>query len=408
MNLDDPLVFHDEVTKIPEFFRDVRDAVIQNFGALEVAGDIISFYRFISEEEGDHFVVTAVPRNETEGMPIVTRMVVRDGEGFRLFAEGPQGSELGRRALEAVETGDLKSAAAWIEPVYQVDKVDVSVFNAFSGSPFARAWYFGKSGDADSLRLASQLLAARSGDPAKNWKALKELRENGSPIHQLQIDRAGMDLLIQSRQFDELLELVEAVEEKYPTARQVLSAKAIALVKLGRLDDAEAVFAKLDKKDPIRSKLDRRLMVRAQGGHDAVYEFLRERTKDSKDGFVFRGLLAWQAIFCGKGGEVIEEAKQAVETALPRNRASYMHTLACVYADAGQLTMAIATLNQVIRARNGVRDPIDDLVLGRIAEHCGMKSAATKYYQRSKESLQDNNLDTSCTDLANLWLKRVE
>ena len=92
--------------------------------------------------------------------------------------------------------------------------------------------------------------------------------------------------------------------------------------------------------------------------------------------------LAWTALFRRDVGEQeIAWARRAVELS---GRAPFaLHTLASVYANAGQVGEAVGALRESIH-RDGRFEPRpeDEYVLGKIAEQCGMRDAAIRYYAR--------------------------
>lgn len=407
-NAEDDNVFRQDVEAIPLFFQSVRDSVIENYGSLAVASDIVSFYEFSAVgDDASGYEVTATPKKELPGAPAVTRSVVKVGDSYKIFSYGRGGSQLGRQAVQLIDGGNLKLAANWIDLIYRYDKTQVGLFNPFSGTPFGRVWFLAKAEDSKTMRLAATLLAARGGNADEYLEKLTRVRSEFPALHQLQIDRVRISLLLQSRRFQELLDVANQVLESYPTANEALNAKLIAETKLGQLEEAETTLTKLARNDRNAANLGRRHLRFAKEGHAAVYEFDSKQASQPKASAFLHSLAAWRSLFVGKSEEAIELAKRAVELSPVGNQSSSLHTLASVYADAGQLQLAAATLKQSIAARNGLKDPIDEWVLGRIAEHCGLNEAARKYYQRVVPSLRDASLDASCCALAQMRLKTL-
>ena len=91
-----------------------------------------------------------------------------------------------------------------------------------------------------------------------------------------------------------------------------------------------------------------------------------------------------------------------------RELSANLHTLACVYADDGQLTKAFSTLTEAINARNGLDESFDQLVRGRIAQRCGLPEAAERYYREVQPAMFDEPTGASCVELANRWIESLE
>ncbi|MCA9137030.1 MAG: tetratricopeptide repeat protein, partial [Planctomycetales bacterium] len=401
--------YYESVRSIPTFFHSVRTMSLRAYGRKEVSRDIISLYSY--QVAGDDTVGYVVTATGVEGadLPQVRQFVVRDGEHYRLFCPGKNSCEIGKLALGLIDEGDVDAARIWMDRVFEVEKEMIRLLDPLAGSPFARIRSYCANDDIKTLRLAAVCLSSRDGADQKWIPELDSIRPAASALQQLQIDRVKRRLLEEAGRNDEALEIATTLLKGYPKFLELLMTKYHTEINLGRLDDAAATLELIAEVDQWYAVIERTKLMHAKGGHEAVFQYVKEMIRDGQFTEINRNAMAWRSLFVGKSDQVVEEAKQAVDQYLPGDprRASALHTLASVYADVGELKLAAETVRATIAARNGVRDGIDDWVLGRIAEHCGLKEAAKKYYRRVKDSLVDTTNDASCTNLADYRLEML-
>ncbi|MCG8651768.1 MAG: hypothetical protein MI861_18150, partial [Pirellulales bacterium] len=401
-------VFNHEVESLPSFLYTVRKMLIEAFGRRDVAEDIVSLYEFNAEgdDEGGYIVI-AKPLNDFAG-PTLRRLVIRDGDQYRIWAAGKHGWQYGQQALNLIDAGKPQAAQRWIDEVYLGEKHRVGIFNPFAASPFAQAKYSASPDDQKVMRLVALLLTLRRSEEASALEELTEIRDQFTKLQRLQIDRVRMALLARREQYRELLTLADKLLEGYPAFAEVLAAKSDAEIKLGMLEQADATLKRLEAKERYRGIWMRRKLLFVTGGHEAVFEYDRELAKEEAVLPYIIHAMPWRSLFVGQSEQMIETAKEAVAQSLELGELSAAnHTLACIYADAGHLAQAAETLSRTIADRNGMSDPIDFFVLGRIAEHCGLNDAAKQYYHRVRSS-RDESVEASCEQLAKTRLKLLQ
>ncbi|MEM8670388.1 MAG: DUF3857 domain-containing protein [Planctomycetota bacterium] len=401
-------IFRREVESLPPFLSRIRDVVLKNYGRSKCAQDFVSLYEFNAEgDEETGYVVTATPRGGSQ-IPPLRRLVIRDGDEYRIVAAGRYFSEFGRKALELIDSGNPKAAQFWINEVFRTERHLVGFFNPFSASPFAQTWSGAVASEEKTTRLAALLLFARRLDALDEVDELEKIRDEYTKVQQLQIDRARLLLLRDNGRFEEARELAIEILDEYPAFPDTLSAKVEAEISLGMMEQAELTLQQLASKDSFRGNEYRRRILFVKGGDDAVYEHDLEIARKPSANPVLIHHACWRSLFVDKSADVLELAQIVVDRSGESERSATLHTLACVAADAGKLTLASTALNGTVKARNGLHDPIDLLVKGRIAEHCRLSKAAKRYYQIASVSSTDESPDANCQILAKRWLKRLE
>lgn len=408
-NCDSDADFHQQLGTIPASFRAARTVCFDSYGDPATAKDIVSFFDFTADGNEEHgYLVTASPKKSSI-IGSYSQYIVRDQDRYRVLAEGEQASGVGKLALKLIDEGKLESGRVWLDRIYAFEKQNLRFLNPFSAAPFAQIRSYCANDDRDSLRLAALCLASRSTVDANPIDELMKMRDSASAIEQLQIDRVRLRLLYRLDRYDDLLSLTTLLLKAYPDNHEFLTFRYHGEVHLEKLDDAEATLQALEAISEQYAMSLRRELVDAQGGHQAVFELAQGLYQDDTFPDYNGSTFAWRSLFIGKSEIAIQAARDSVNSFAegdPRQTAA-LHTLACVYADAGQIRNAVMTLRATIDARNGVRDPIDDWVLGRIAEHCGLVDAARKYYSRVAGSSRDRSKNASCAQLAQLRLQAL-
>lgn len=390
--------------RIPSFFAASREQIWNTYGCTDGAHDLLSLFSFRAEAvDSIGHRVTIEPR---AGLPMALQrsyFVVQVGQEYRIFDEGIAGKRLGLQAERALENGDTAAAKSWLELVNANESKEVSVFNPFAGTPFARCFYMLDDSDAKDLKLLASLLASRYAEDDRHLNLIADASANANSTMQLQLDRARCHILAQLKRHEELLELASKLSEQYSAATEPARYQVDALVGLGRIAEARQVMK------PFASRSDNHVstsiwkILDAEGGHQKVYDSVLDRLERATPSSTDASTIAWRSLFIGKAAEAKQHALDAAVEAqrLDRFVPQHLHTLACVQAELGDLSLAARTLRETIVSRRYLRRSIDDWVLGRISEHLGLTESAKKYYQRVAKT----DRRASTYELAQLRLK---
>ncbi|WP_286766353.1 MULTISPECIES: DUF3857 domain-containing protein [Rhodopirellula] len=400
-----------DIERLPPALHQLYEVVRTTFGQPALSEDMVSLYEF--EVEGDDVGGYTVTASIIDDVDIpnssITRQVVRDGDSFRILHPGRFLHNYGIKALELIDNGHVEEAKAWINPLYQVERNRVGMFNQFAASPFAQSWFASSESDVQALRLAALILASRNRADQSIADELVKVRDQYPALLQLQIDRCRLTYLAGQQRFEELLELSTQMLENYPLNPELLNARLKAELGLGEYEQAESTMKLLEGQESASGINSHLAYLTKTDGHDRALEYARQLHEKKPEITSLLSTIGWRSLFVGKSAECIEEALAARNKSITvRELSANLHTLACVYADDGQLTKAFSTLTEAINARNGLDESFDQLVRGRIAQRCGLPEAAERYYREVQPAMFDEPTGASCVELANRWIESLE
>lgn len=400
-----------DLEKLPPSLYQIHEVIRTTFGQPDLGEDIVSLYEF--EMEGDDiggYTVTASIIDDVDIQDsFIARKVVRDGETYRLLHPGRFMHNHGINALELIDNGHVEEAKTWINPHYQVERDRVGMFNQFAASPFAQSWFASSESDVQALRLAALLLASRNTADQNIADELVKVRDRHPALFQLQIDRSRLTHLAEQQHFEELLRLSNQMLENYPRTPELLNARLTAELGLNQHVKAESTLKLLDGQDTQIGITSHLAYLTQTDGHDRALEYALQLHKKKPEMTSLLSTIGWRSLFTGKSSQFVDEAEEAtIHSFTMRELSANRHTLACVYADGGQLTKAFFTLTEAIDARNGVEESFDQLVRGRIAQRCGLPEAAERYYREVQPAMFNEPAGASCVELANRWIQSIE
>ncbi|MCC9645277.1 DUF3857 domain-containing protein [Rhodopirellula sp. JC740] len=399
-----------DLQSLPVFVHEIRSAVMSNYGDMEVCVDTLSLYTFEAEgnDESGYIVTARLVEEAGRTIPPIIRLVVREDGQYRVLAADFQSKNVGAKAVQLLDKGNEDGARMLVDQIYRSERRTAGLFDVFAGSPFAQAWLASTASNPEHLRLAALLLAARDYDNQVFADELLQVRESYPKIQQVQIDRSRLKYLIHNGEYRQALELSERLLESYPTTPELLYAKHKAEMSLGLMEESQATLGQLALRDPVRSVYGYLTQLQITRGAPHAIEFVQEKFDEHLQNSFIRSSLCWRSLFAGTSSEFLSEAETAVLRAgTIRERSAVGHTLACMYADVGQLSNAQSRLLRTIGDRNEITKLYDNLVRGRIAQKCGLNEAAAKYYQRVNVASPNEPNGASIEDLAQLWLKSL-
>lgn len=329
--------------------------------------------------------------------------VVKEAGQFKLRGFGDQLGELGAEAFVAASAGDEKRARQWLDWARETYHAEGGE-DPLRVAPFARLYNEGQ-GD---VRLAAAALTAASLHAALALPTLEKAHKTLTQAEQRQIvEHALVHGYANVKQHEKQLAHAEALQQALPKSKIARDLVFEALWQLERYDD----YAK---------RIERQLKTSDSAGIPALkYSLARARTAQRKFGDarrLYREIIdsgkanadvynnnAWFGLFLGTTPEDIEWAEKALE--LERSEWK-LHSLACLYADAGRLDDARRTLEQLLGQREGQRPiPVDWFIYGRMAEELGLTAVARQAY--AKVEKPERAWPTSTYALAQTHLKSL-
>lgn len=372
-----------------------RADMIANVLTFAVEGDDDTGYRVLSRGQA---------------LRQLTWYVVKRDDGYKIASVGTNCSVWGEAALRALADEKPDVARQYLRWAYDVLRGQVSIFDPFSGIPFARLWSMSDAQNIDDVRLAATALAANSPRHEEHIKQLMAMREAQTDNRRkLQIDRAlafepGFKQLSPA-DLESALAAADRLLAVSPKSQRAVSWKAWLLEQLGRGDEAEALVRKRLEESPKDRGMQQlaAMHLTRLGKFKEAQELLRPLATSNKTGTV-ENSLAWNALFTPPvTSAALDDAKRGAELS---PTPGIMHTLAAVYAELDMPEEAYKTLLQVIESRANQIDHTDYVVLGRAAEAYGLPAIAAQCYRQVQREQQRGQ--ESSWHLAQLRLKGLE
>ncbi len=408
-----------------DFYRFVESAPLGMYGSRQrileevndprVARDLVSLYEFSVAEESKHGCkVIAVPRGEI-GLTAFTATVTREDGEYRIVPAGFRDSLWGEFALRAVEANNLEAANFWMQETMDFEKQFTLLLDPFRSSPFANVYALGKTGNEKAIHLAALMLSGRQIKSEKERKKLRLAIEAMLPefpeLIQLHVNRYLMLHHAWSGQHEKALEIMEERLQVMEDSPHILATRFDSELALNRIKEAEATLRLIKASSPRFSlRLQQELILNRDGIQANVQHLNEGADVPTETNYVDRAI-SWRSLFLPNAPSVIEHAESVVAKASSVGELiACRHTLACAYANEGNILRAHASLCTLLEARNGHFDPIDNLVLGRIAQQIGLSDAADKYYDLVINSTSERATiggSISAIALAKLWRKKT-
>lgn len=359
-----------------------RVAVEIGMGALELTqeGNDANGYRVRMRMK------TGVP-----GTPAVaeTFFIVRENGRYVVAGSGPGSAAVS--ALHFADGNDLETARIWLNWVRE-GMNSGGGDDPMTGPPFASLWPKGKAtATADEIRAAAAALLAS--DPETVHAAAPRLlaaRDTVPEALRVRIDVALAAAYAQIENVEELLPVTRRLIATWPDSANAFSMHVLALAENREIPEARRFAeARLEKMQNDPDALRALSLVAARSGDfKAANEYVRRiiEHSDAKPGDYNN--LAWNALFIGGAlDQAIEDANQAVSSSAS---SAMVHTLAAVYAEAGNsLDARTKLLESMDLAGRAEPSSVDWYVLGRIAENYGASDAALAAYKRVTKPKRD-------------------
>jgi tetratricopeptide (TPR) repeat protein len=209
--------------------------------------------------------------------------------------------------------------------------------------------------------------------------------------------------------FQGLLEVSTALLDQTPESRLAFLDKVQALMGLQRYDDAHAVAddrLKLLENDTDALQSRTRIET-ARGKYDAARGWLKKLAELGKQDAELLNEDAWLALYTGHVDDK-DIATGIKATQLAKDNPHILHTLACLYAEAGKTKEARDLLIRSMDQLN-LDEPNDDYwyAFGRIAEQYGERDIAIADYRKLQKPKQLLSIPSSSWELAQMRLKAL-
>jgi tetratricopeptide (TPR) repeat protein len=310
-----------------------------------------------------------------------TFYIVRENERYVIAASTH--ASVGVSVLHFADVNDLESARTWLNWVREEIGAGGGD-DPLASPPFAALWPKSKAtATAAEIRAAASVLLVSDSDYAPvAVERLLAVRDSVPEELRVRVDLALVGAQSQIDAKDRV-EVARRIFEAAPDSAVAFSIYAAALATNGQAEEARRIAgSRLEKLPNDRDAL--RMLSEASastGDFEAAIGYLSQiihRLDPQAGDYNNR---AWNALFAGKPmDEAVLDANHAVSL---EPSPGVMHTLAAVYAEAGNsLEAREKLLESMDLADREEPDSVDWYVLGRIAENYGATDAALAAYQR--------------------------
>jgi transglutaminase-like putative cysteine protease len=273
-----------------------------------------------------------------------------------------------------------------------------------AGSQLSRFWSRGKGGGLRRIRLAAAGLLVEL-DPDRSLAVLAQECSRGKDLADACRMARGAALARQGKH----REAEEAVKGLVvDPADTFVVAKARGLVAKRAWSDLERLSeGKLpeDAKPSVEGALASSWIARGQSARArAIADSIR--ASHAGKSLAWRNSVAWIYLFTGGDLKpLIADLEAAIASSRGQSWAA-LHTLAACYARVGRHREALTTIQRTVGARGRVQ-PIDHVVLGRIAAAAGLTATARRSYDVVISDPDAGKEPDSTAALARLWLAEL-
>jgi tetratricopeptide (TPR) repeat protein/transglutaminase-like putative cysteine protease len=341
----------------------------------------------------------------------MTMFVVKEDGQYKVIDTPRNSSSLGLEIHDRITAHDLDGAKAlldWLREEQHLSGGD----DPLAGFVFPRFWTKGKDADANQMRLAAAAILVQSKPTARQGLSiLEEARRTAtSDTEKTNIDAALMFAYNLLDDYAKLVAVSSELARQYPESARVFSFESWALRMLGRFADAQALAQQRLKRIPDDVDAIKALHWNAiaQEDYRAAYDLMRKVVDLGKADPEDLNGMAWLTLYFARPeGPDIESALKSSQ--LRQNDTNTLHTLGCLYAEAGKTKEAYEVLIHAMDLRDlDEPDPNFWYAFGRIAEQYGEREIALSDYAKVTKPKREIEIPDSSYQLAQNRLKVLQ
>jgi pentatricopeptide repeat protein len=341
---------------------------------------------------------TKVEGNDGQGYRVELRIegrsakttvyVIKSGGQYRVRATGFVRSEIGVEGLYLLGRRRTAHARQWLDWARGRDEASS---DPLRGSPFDQYYVAGKKVSGRRLRVAAALLVSGSETARKGALKVLErgLRSRPSRRDRIQLERGVMAVYAKEGRWSKASRYFRKMWKLSGKKRRYYLIYVNALVRAKKLREASRVARKWQKEEPTRwapyVALAEVALYRGRFA-ESTKQLERASTTANAPASVYN-TQAWNALFIQPLAvkKAIVQAIQGVR--LSNYRAGHiLHTLATLYAEAGQLHSARLALAKCLEVQKDAQPEGSSLyTYGRIAEQLGFVQVALASYRKVKK-----------------------
>ncbi len=398
----------DELKDELESGKKMNTELAREGSSLDVTEDIVLH---MLDPKGDGDDATGYREKvEVLGGNTMTVYIVKENGQYKLLDTGEKPNAIALEMLDRIQSGDLRGAKAlldWMREDLHLEGGD----DPLGGPVFPRFWTKGEAPDARRMKLAAAAILVGSKPTVAQGLPILEtaLKDATGDRERTNIRIAlAVGYLIQNN-FTSLLEVSSPLLKDEPESKTAFIDNVLALMGLGRYDDALALAdERLKLLENDSDAYEMKMEIEANRGNFAEARNWAQKLTDlGKEDAMLLNNETWYALFTGKV-EQADIAKAIRATEMQKDAPYILHTLACLYAEVGNTKDAREVLLRAMDDWN-LDEPNDDVwyVLGRIAEQYGERDIAIADYRKLEKPKEPLTLPTSTWRLAQMRLKAM-
>ncbi len=398
----------DELKDELESGKKMNTELAREGSSLDVTEDIV-LHMLDPKGEGDD-ATGYREKVEVLGGSTMTVYIVKENGQYKLLDTGEKPNAIALEMLDRIQSGDLRGAKAlldWMREDVHLEGGD----DPLGGPVFPRFWTKGEAPDARRMKLAAAAILVGSRPTVAQGVPILEaaLKDAMGDRERTNIRIAlAVGYLIQNN-FTSLLEVSSPLLKDEPESKTAFIDNVLALMGLGRYDDALALAdERLKLLENDSDAYEMKMEIEADRGNFAAARGWAQKLADlGKEDAMLLNNETWYALFTGKV-EQADIAKAIRATEMQKDAPYILHTLACLYAEVGNTKDAREVLLRAMDDWN-LDEPNDDVwyVLGRIAEQYGERDIAIADYRKLEKPKEPLTLPTSTWRLAQIRLKAM-
>jgi tetratricopeptide (TPR) repeat protein/transglutaminase-like putative cysteine protease len=376
--------------------------------SLDVTEDIV-LHMLDPKGEGDD-TIGYREKVEVLGGSALTLYVVKEDGQYKLLDTGEKPNSIALEMLDRIQAGDLRGAKAlldWMREDVHLEGGD----DPLGGPVFPRFWTKGEAPDAHKMKLAAAAILVGTKPTVAEGVSILEaaLKEATGDRERTNIRIAlAVGYMVQDN-FAGMLDVSSALLKDEPESKTAFIDNVLALMGLGRYDDALALAdERLKLLENDSDAYEMKMEIEADRGNFAAARGWAQKITDlGKEDAMLLNNETWYALFTGKV-EQADIAKAIRATEMQKDAPSILHTLACLYAEAGNTKDAREVLLRAMDDWN-LDEPNDEVwyVLGRIAEQYGEREIAIADYRKLEKPKELLSIRTSTWRLAQIRLNAM-
>jgi transglutaminase-like putative cysteine protease len=344
LNNSDP----EDIKNILDTGKKLRRSLVRSGASPDVVLDILTQLVQPKVEGGDasgYRVKMQIPGGKNE-----TVFIVKEEGKYKILDSLEKPNSLGLEIVERVASGDLAGARVLLDWLRE-DQHLAGGDDPLSGDAFPRLWTKGQEATAAQMKIAAAGILVGTKPTAAQGVSILEpaLTSAASDQAKLNIQLALVTGYENLDDFQKLNAVASELTKQNPESRRAFLNKSYALRNLDRYDEGDALAADRLKRlpDDVDALVAQARLAQARGDYAGARVFEQKIETAGKADAATLNMIAWLSLFTGTVTDA--DIQTAIRgTQMNRNSWPILHTLGCLYADAGKTKEAQSVFLQAM------------------------------------------------------------